>query len=170
MNKFIAFIVALSFSVALAATNKPSNSKVGHYKLFEDADQVLDSGETATATDVWALGLMDRNAATNILGTYGGTCKDSTGSDSLDVYLMVDVNYSMSNIGQPAGTWTVIDSVLIDSDDGASTEDVGTFQSANDPLFIRFRLENAGDHVDEKATCTDLWWNPRAPNAEKVVR
>lgn len=147
-----------------------------HVKFFGDATFYIDTGVTTEdGSYYWDISQLPRNAATNVLGTFGIVCADSGGgTDSMDVTLTIYGNYSRDKNGNPEGTWTSLGTVAITHATGVSTEGIATISDAEDPLFLWPKVSNdeAGAAADagEKSQCTDVWFTPRAPVAERQFK
>lgn len=118
----------------------------------------LDSGEIDTATDVWDMRGTKLSVDANnemVLGTFTVTCADSSGTDSVDVDMNIQFNYTT---GSHSETWTTINTLISTSNDGSAATVTDTTRTPLSPKFLRFVFENDGENVAEKAKCYNMRW------------
>lgn len=161
MNKKITILLlaalALGAYAATKRTFKPGRNEAVIYPLFglKTTTLQLDSGEALTSSYYWDVRALKRFDIQDVIGTITLTCKDSSGTDSVLVDLVVDGSYKLDG----NGPWTPIDSIQVNSDAGAEATTADTITTALDYTVFRFRANNVEGEsdVDEKSTCT-AWW------------
>ncbi len=169
MKKLMLLLLIAAAFLSIAATNKVKHLGEAYFErdLFVGdgsgtPDTVyLDSGEVDTATDVWDMrGTQFFGDANNeqILGIVTVTCADSSGTDSLDIDLNMEANYTT---GSHSETWTEINEIVISNDDGAAKIVTDTVRTWLHPKYIRFNFQNdatGSGGADEKAKCYNIKW------------
>lgn len=162
MRKLIFLLAFALIAMAFSDTNRASKNKYSKHDLFYDdgvgtPDTIyLDSAEVDTMVDIWHIGNLERFALEDLWGTFTFTCKDSAGTDSVDVTMEVEGGFEADH----TGNWTSLKTLTATSNDGSVNRATDTLATPYGYPYFRIVLTNTatGNAADEKPACYDGYW------------